>query len=173
MTVLSAGVHGGKIDLDDLGLKKGYSPRAAARSASTYNDLMVQVPLTLYNTARSLTAVNKSFADRHPDLAFTHIAPGRVQTPIYHGLTQSHWTGRVLGPLSVALSHVIASPPEDTAEYMWRGLYVGEKGWFRRNRHGEDIGERKLYSNEESKEKLWAHTLETTSEPHNASTATA
>ena len=71
--------------------------------------------------------------------------------------------GRVLGPLSVALSHVVASAPEDTAEYMWRGLNEGEKGWFRRDKHGENIGERNLYSSEESKEMLWAHTLETTS----------
>ena len=47
MTVLSAGLEGSEIDLNDLGLKKNYSLRAAAQSASTYNDLMVQVRLTV------------------------------------------------------------------------------------------------------------------------------
>lgn len=40
-SVLAAG-HGGTIDLDDLGLKKGYSLSAAATAATTYNDLMVE-----------------------------------------------------------------------------------------------------------------------------------
>ena len=42
LTVLAAG-YGGKIDLDDLGLKKGYSVSNAALSAATYNDCMIQV----------------------------------------------------------------------------------------------------------------------------------
>ena len=43
LTVLSAGVESGPIDLNDLGLKKTFSLPNAARSMSTYNDLMVQV----------------------------------------------------------------------------------------------------------------------------------
>lgn len=43
MSVLSGGVDGREIDLDDLGLKKGYTLPAAARHASVYNDCMVQV----------------------------------------------------------------------------------------------------------------------------------
>ena len=42
LSVFSAG-HGGQIDPDDLGLKKGYSLKAAADSATTYNDLMIEV----------------------------------------------------------------------------------------------------------------------------------
>ena len=42
LSVFSAG-HGGKIDPNDLGLKKGYSLKAAADSATTYNDLMIEV----------------------------------------------------------------------------------------------------------------------------------
>lgn len=45
LTVLSAGLESGPIDLDDLGLKKNFSLPNAARSMSTYNDLMVQVSL--------------------------------------------------------------------------------------------------------------------------------
>jgi NAD(P)-dependent dehydrogenase (short-subunit alcohol dehydrogenase family) len=43
MTVLSAGIEGGPIDLNDLGLKKNYTLSNTAKSASTYNDLMIQV----------------------------------------------------------------------------------------------------------------------------------
>lgn len=42
MSVLAAG-HGGRIDANDLGLKKGYSVKAAAEAGPTYNDLMVEV----------------------------------------------------------------------------------------------------------------------------------
>ncbi|KAJ7818688.1 NAD(P)-binding protein [Mycena olivaceomarginata] len=63
MTVLSAG-KGGKIDLDDLGLKKTFSLPNAAAAGSTYNDLMVVVTL----------------AKRHPGLTFVHSYPGFVST---------------------------------------------------------------------------------------------
>jgi hypothetical protein len=46
LSVFSAG-HGGQIDLDNLGLKKGYSLKAAAESAPTYNDLMIEVRFLL------------------------------------------------------------------------------------------------------------------------------
>ena len=42
LSVFSAG-HGGQIDPNDLGLKKRYSLKAAADSATTYNDLMIEV----------------------------------------------------------------------------------------------------------------------------------
>jgi len=42
LSVLAPG-KGGEIDLDDLGLKKGFSVQAAALQAPTYNDLMMQV----------------------------------------------------------------------------------------------------------------------------------
>ena len=43
LSVLSAGMASGKVDVNDLGLKKGYSLQAAAFTAPTYNDLMIQV----------------------------------------------------------------------------------------------------------------------------------
>lgn len=46
VTILAAG-QGWKIDVDDLGLKKGYSARAAAKAAPAYNDLMIEVGLIL------------------------------------------------------------------------------------------------------------------------------
>ena len=48
MSVLAPG-YGGKVDLDDLGLKKTFSLLAAALQVPTYNDLFVEVrSYTLY-----------------------------------------------------------------------------------------------------------------------------
>ena len=44
LSVLAAG-HGGAIDMNDLGLKKSYGLKRKADSASTYNDLMIEVEL--------------------------------------------------------------------------------------------------------------------------------
>lgn len=42
MSVMAAGV-GGKIDTDDLGLKKHFSVTSAGLVAPTYNDCMIEV----------------------------------------------------------------------------------------------------------------------------------
>ena len=47
LSVLAAG-KGGEIDVEDLGLKKGFSVAAAALQAPTYNDLMMKVRLFLF-----------------------------------------------------------------------------------------------------------------------------
>lgn len=53
-SILGAG-HGGRIDLDDLGLKKGYTARNAALSGATYNDLMIEVNRSPLSDGRKLT----------------------------------------------------------------------------------------------------------------------
>ncbi|GJE87538.1 NAD(P)-dependent dehydrogenase [Phanerochaete sordida] len=147
LSVLSAGTgEAGPMDLDDLALKKNYSVVMCARACPTYNDLMVQ-----------------TFADKYPSIAFTHAAPGAVDTNLVHGLTKSHWSGRILHPLSSALLRVFGTSADDCGDYMWHGLYAGTQGWYRRNRHGEDVGDRNMWSTTEAKYKLWEHTLRTTS----------
>ena len=47
LSVLAAG-KGGEIDVDDLGLKKGYSLSNAGMAAPTYNDLMMEVIIFLF-----------------------------------------------------------------------------------------------------------------------------
>ena len=46
MSVLAAGI-GGKIDVDDLGLKKNFSLSNAAFSGPEYNDCMIEVLILL------------------------------------------------------------------------------------------------------------------------------
>ncbi|KAG6827353.1 hypothetical protein H0H93_015673 [Arthromyces matolae] len=49
MSVLATG-KGGEIDIEDLGLKKSFSPANAAAAAPTYNDLMIQVRSTRFQS---------------------------------------------------------------------------------------------------------------------------
>ncbi|KAF7967803.1 hypothetical protein HWV62_32995 [Athelia sp. TMB] len=141
MSVLAAGL-GGRIDLDDLGLKKGYSLRSAGTAGATYNDLMME-----------------SFADRNPDMAFTHIAPGVVRTPM--SLPPSIW----FKPL-YPLIYLASISMEESAEYMLHALFSGENGVFRRGPKGNllksDGSSSGYWSTQEAKEKLWAHTEEAT-----------
>lgn len=53
LSVFSAG-YGGKVNADDFGLKKNYSMSAAALSATTYNDYMVEVCLFLSTNSDEL-----------------------------------------------------------------------------------------------------------------------
>lgn len=83
--------------------------------------------------------------------------PGPVRTSLAKGL------GPILGTLTNALGRVIGISPEECGQYMWHGLYGSKAGMSRRNKYGEDVGEKNLWSPPEGKEKLWAHTLDETS----------
>jgi len=62
--------------------------------------------------------------------------------------------------LTLTLMPVMVTP-QACAEYMWWGLLNGEKGAFRRDDKGEDMGWKKAYfGSEEAQEKLWEHTVE-------------
>lgn len=147
LSILSAGTgEATAVNLDDLGLKENYSLTMCARACSTYNDLMVE-----------------TFAERYPNLAFTHAAPGLVQTNIFEGITKPYRLGRLFSPLVSALSCVVGVSADDCAEYMWHGLYAVTQGWSRRNPRGEDVGAKYMWSTPEAKQKLWDHTLSETS----------
>jgi short-subunit dehydrogenase involved in D-alanine esterification of teichoic acids len=53
ISVFSTG-YGGKIDVDDLGLKKKYSLNNAALSAATYNDYLVEVRFYVFSTLHAI-----------------------------------------------------------------------------------------------------------------------
>jgi hypothetical protein len=75
MTVLSAG-KGGKIDLDDLGLKKTFSLPNAAAAGGTYNDIMVVV-------CSSLPLFIQLFNSTQPRTwqSGTRVSPSSTPTP--------------------------------------------------------------------------------------------
>ncbi|KZP26909.1 NAD(P)-binding protein [Athelia psychrophila] len=143
LTLLAAG-EGGNIDLDNLGLKRGYSLPKAMEAAATYNDLMIE-----------------TFAAQQPDMAFTHMFPGLVRT----GLTKpAHWALAPVWPVMQALMYPFSISAADSAEYVLHALLEGEKGFFRRGPQGQLLkNEGKGYfATEEAKTKLWDHTVEAT-----------
>ncbi|TFK81993.1 NAD(P)-binding protein [Polyporus arcularius HHB13444] len=135
MSVLAPG-HGGPVNLDDLAMKKSYNFAKAGLASPTYTDLMFE-----------------HYAKENPDLAFIHIYPGLVATPL---IFASHWAFRPLNYLLKAF----ATTPEDCAEYMLYGLFQTEKGFSRRNQTGDDIGDYRHYGSEEERERVWEHSKE-------------
>jgi len=74
-TVLAAG-KGGKLDMDDLGLKKTYSLSNAGLTAPTYNDLMMEVSFLLFLYPMRLTIIYFPFTRN-----------SQSGTQIWHSLT--------------------------------------------------------------------------------------
>jgi hypothetical protein len=74
LSVLAAG-KGGKIDLDDLGLKKHFSLGRAASQAPTYNDLMVEV-----SCHSSPFSFQKTMTHHHAHAHFIRNSPPEIQT---------------------------------------------------------------------------------------------
>ena len=96
-------------------------------------------------------------------MAFTHIAPGIVRTALTRGQS-GDWLMNAFYPLTTALGYVLGNSADDCGEYMWHGVYGAKAGTAGRfNRHGEDIGDRYLWSPPGAKEKVWEHTLKETS----------
>ena len=92
-------------------------------------------------------------------MAFTHIWPGGVRTPM--SLPPSIWY-KPLYPLI----YLVTVSMEESAEYMLHALFSGENGVFRRGPKGNllknDGWFSGYWSTQEAKEKLWAHTEEAT-----------
>ncbi|KAJ6476701.1 NAD-P-binding protein [Mycena vitilis] len=138
-SVLGAGT-GGKIDLDDLGLKKRYTALKAAMAPATYTDL----------------AMEKFSAD-NPSIQFTHAFPGLVRTPM---MLPKHWALKPLSPLISLASYPFTVTPETCAEYQLSGLFDSKPGFTRRGAKGDDIGY--TAANPNAAKKLWDHTIEAT-----------
>ncbi|KAK0496705.1 hypothetical protein EDD18DRAFT_1252964 [Armillaria luteobubalina] len=130
LSVLASGL-GRAIDINDLGLKHSYQAYKATLVSGSYNDIMVE-----------------EFAKRNPDISFTHIYPGLVNTP---GVQPTHWALRLFSPLISLLVWFAAISPEESAEYMLFALFDGEKGFFHRSPKGDDIGTKDYPFTEEEK----------------------
>jgi hypothetical protein len=61
-----------------------------------------------------------------------------------------------------ALLYPFTVSPEVCAEYMWYGLFEGQKGAFRRGTKGQDINKLNYHGSEEARKRLWEHTVEAT-----------
>ena len=98
----------------------------------------------------------QAFAERHPNLTYTHIFPGLVRTAILNKLF-THWA---LAPVNWALkilTYPFSVTAEHSAQIMLYALLQPESGVFRRNDKGSEIGH-SIYDSEETRNKLWEHT---------------
>ncbi|KAF7334711.1 hypothetical protein MVEN_02301800 [Mycena venus] len=143
ISVLGAG-DGGKIDLDDLGLKKNFSLANAAAAAPTYNDLMIQ-----------------DFAARHPPLTFIHSYPGLVRTGGFKASDSLllRASSSIILPLVTPFSYSL----ETAGENQLYALLKAGRGAVRTGAKGDDIGmEKGYFGSAEAMAKLWRHTEEAT-----------
>ncbi|KAJ3810251.1 NAD(P)-binding protein [Lentinula lateritia] len=146
LSVLSAG-NGGKINLDDLPLKKA-STVTAIKSMMTYNDIMMD-----------------GFASHFPSVSFIHCYPGYVRTPI--GSNSPSFLIRTLSLItnsSFSPLRYLTISPEDCGEYQLYGiLYTASTpGAWRIGKSGNDIGKKGYYGDDNTRDVLWEYTLEVT-----------
>ncbi|KAJ7289768.1 hypothetical protein C8J57DRAFT_1278384 [Mycena rebaudengoi] len=138
-SILGAGT-GGTIDMDDLGLEKGYTALKADLSSTMYADLMMQ-----------------QFATDNPEIQFTHAFPGLVRTPM---MMAKHWALRLLNGLISLATYPFTVTPEVCAEYQLSALFESQSGFTRRGAKGDDIGF--TPASIDAVNKLWDHTVEVT-----------
>jgi len=158
LTILGAGM-GPDVDLEDLGLKKGYSGLKAMGQTISYNDLMIAVCASDSFRHISLTESIQEYAKREPEIAFTHIYPGTVATP---ALRPSSWLLTILMLPLRPILWLISTKPEDCAEYMLFALLNAEKGMNRRNAKGDDIGTKGFPQADDGQQRVWDHSVQLT-----------
>ncbi|KAJ7615421.1 NAD(P)-binding protein [Roridomyces roridus] len=141
VSVLAA-KHGGKIDLDDLGLKKHFSVFNAAMAGPTYNDCMV-----------------KGFADRHPGLSFIHSYPGSVNT----GLLQNSNTAALRWASNLTpFLKLFAYSFEAAGEHQLYALLNAKPGAKLTDDKGAEYVLKEGYFDADAVERVWKHTEEVT-----------
>ncbi|KAJ6537766.1 NAD(P)-binding protein [Mycena capillaripes] len=163
ISVLAAG-DGGKIDLDDLGLKKNFSVSNAAAAAPTYNDIMVNVRTHflswIYLLVCYLSAA-QDLAARHPGLSFVHSYPGVVATGLLNSSDSRilKATSSILMPLLKPFIYSV----ETSGEHQLYAVLKAGPGAVRTNDKGDEIGLTKAYyGSPEALARLWKHTEEAT-----------
>ncbi|KAJ3034994.1 hypothetical protein HDV00_004405 [Rhizophlyctis rosea] len=171
LTVLAAG-KGGKVNYDDMDLKKGYSLKAAADTATTYNDLLVQVRVETRRPFKwemmvilciafilitsIIVQTPQELSTLHPSISFIHAYPGVVDTPLVNSLSLP------VRVLSKALMPLFSVSAENCAESMGFALTADNykangKGWLVDDK-AEIVKERPEIHNEENRKRVFEHT---------------
>jgi len=134
MTVLDSH-RGAPLQEDDLGLKKTYSLASAAGQGITYNNLMVE-----------------EFSKRYPQMSFTHIYPGVVNTSLFKNM---HWT---LKPL-ISVASLAFTSLQDCGEWMLYPLLkpAYRQGAFFLDNHAESVSPEKIRTSEAARKILVEH----------------
>jgi len=121
---------------NDMGLKKSYSLSSAAGQAITSNNLMVE-----------------EYAKRYPQMSFTHIFPGFVNTPL---LSRN---SPILGAVVGGLASIFATSLQDCGEYMAYGLLSPKfaKGAFYLDSKAEPVPPKKIITSEATRKLVVDH----------------
>ncbi|KAJ7765996.1 hypothetical protein B0H14DRAFT_2403000 [Mycena olivaceomarginata] len=132
MSVLGAGLGSPKrpIDLENLG--NTVKPRNGRFSVAMRSMIM---------SSGYTDAMLAHFATQNPDIAFTHIHPGIVNT---NALRSTADFDGLLMPLSWILNFILpffAVSQDECAEHMLYALFTGERGLFIRDRYGNAVSE--------------------------------
>ncbi|KAJ7793323.1 hypothetical protein B0H14DRAFT_3560781 [Mycena olivaceomarginata] len=132
MSVLGAGLGSPKrpIDLENLG--NTVKPRNGRFSVAMRSMIM---------SSGYTDAMLAHFATQNPDIAFTHIHPGIVNT---NALRSTADFDGLLTPLSWILNFILpffAVSQDECAEHMLYALFTGERGLFIRDRYGNAVSE--------------------------------
>ncbi|KAH8823941.1 NAD(P)-binding protein [Flagelloscypha sp. PMI_526] len=142
LSVFSAGT-GGKIDLEDLGLKKSYTLDRAASQGISYNDVAF-----------------KEFAVQNPSerLTFAHSYPGGVRT----GLLKNSDTAllRILNAVLTLPLRPLMLSLEDAGEFQLYGMLQYTGGLQRFGASGENIESKGFFGDDEQvRKQVWEHSL--------------
>lgn len=102
--------------------------------------------------------MSQGFAEREPDIAFTHIYPGFVDTAM---MRPKGPIARVFMLLARPFFWAFSTTPKDCAEYMIYAFLNADKGMYRRGSKGDDIGLHNFVAaTEEQKTAFWEHSVE-------------
>ncbi|KAJ7434470.1 NAD(P)-binding protein [Mycena latifolia] len=141
--------RGGPIDLDDLGLMKGFSSgmsnvRKLLPQLASYQDLLAE-----------------GFAERNPDISFFHAHPGSVDTPVLRAspsavLRSLHYVRYLLMPGLLLRAKSISV----CGEHQLYALLQAPPGASRVGQDGDDIGVGGEGDEDWAEERrvLWEHT---------------
>ncbi|KAG8802402.1 hypothetical protein FRC17_006419 [Serendipita sp. 399] len=139
MTILAAG-YGSQVDLNDLGLVKGYTLGKSTSDIVTYND-----------------AVLERFAQVYPKTRLAHVYPGWVTTP----RTSSYPGASVIN----SIFRFANLTPAECAQMLWWRMWTPEEPWrtgaHQINQRGDEI-EHNPHVTKEVRNAVWEHALEMT-----------
>ena len=102
------------------------------------------------------------YAEREPDIAFTHMYPGMVDTEANKPSAASSWLVKFLILLTRPLAWLFYIKVDVSAENMVYGLLNGERGFYQRNTVADNVGPRNVSYSDVDREVFWEHSLTAT-----------
>lgn len=144
-TILGHGL-GPKIDFTNLNSTEGHLLGVGPMIYGlTYGDLMLSM-----------------YAEREPEIAFTHMYPGMVATEALTPPMFDNYIFKLLMVLIIPLRWLFFINVAVSAENMVYGMLAGEKGFYQRGVHADTVGPRNVTYPDEDKKKFWEYSLKMT-----------